>query len=237
MDEPFEIEARGAEQGINPMFGDWRQRFDIEPVSYANPGPARNAFKRAVRQNLRNKFIFVGLVSVTITLYLDARKVLETPAYGDLDNFAKQFLDTFKGRGGLLIDDCQVQRLGISWVDIPFGARFDVEFNSGPDDFMLEPLKLFGMPDGLFYPLSETVWSKEGPVTVPTASVLTVARQIASMTAKKRSMRHQLRQGGCPPFRAFQLGRSVSPVIMGFHRSRVVDSGYELLEWGSWATE
>lgn len=30
MDEPFEIEARGATEGINPMFGEWSQKFDLE---------------------------------------------------------------------------------------------------------------------------------------------------------------------------------------------------------------
>ena len=111
MDEPIEIEARGAAEGINPMFGEWHQQFSLEPVSYSNQGVARTEFKNAIRDLLANKFVFVGQVHVTITLYLDEQKMLETPAYGDLDNYAKQLLDSIKGKGGLLIDDCQVQRL------------------------------------------------------------------------------------------------------------------------------
>ena len=48
IDEPFEIERRGAAAGINPMFGEWQQQFELAPVSYANGGNARAAFKTAV---------------------------------------------------------------------------------------------------------------------------------------------------------------------------------------------
>src|SRR5574337_661129 len=126
MDEEFETEARGAAVGINPMFGEWQQTFDLEPVSYANPGAARAAFKVAVRAQLRNRFVFVGGISITIVLYLDEQKMLETPSYGDIDNHAKQLLDTIKGSGGILIDDCQVQHLDISWIDVPYSARFEM---------------------------------------------------------------------------------------------------------------
>ncbi|MCL4502530.1 MAG: RusA family crossover junction endodeoxyribonuclease [Deltaproteobacteria bacterium] len=234
MDEQFEIEARGAAARINPMFGEWRQRFDIEPVSYSNPGPARMAFKQAVREQLKEKFIFVGQVALTITLFLDEQKMLETPAYGDLDNYAKQLLDTFKGNGGLVVDDCQVQRLDISWIDVPYSAYFEVEFRSGPDDFMPLPIKLYEMPDGLFYPISELVWTNDGIVAAPEGSVLAIAQTIAAMTSATRSLRHQLRLKSIPQFRAFQCGMYLSPAVMGFHRSRVVDSGYELVERRAW---
>lgn len=237
MDEPFQIEARGAAAGINPMFGEWRQKFEIEPVSYANPGTARAAFKQAVRAKLTNKFVFVGQFWFTATLYLDEQKMLETPAYGDLDNYAKQLLDTLKGNGGLFIDDCQVQRLDISWIDVPYGAYFEIEIRSSPDDFLPQPVKLFEMPDGLFYPISEQVWTEEGLVTAPEGSVLALAEMLAKMTTAKKGMRHTLRQEGAPQFRAYQFGKYVSPVLLGFHRSRIVDSGYELVQRSEWTKE
>ena len=48
MDESLEIEARGVAENINPMFGEWSQKFDLEPVSYSNNGPARAAFRQAI---------------------------------------------------------------------------------------------------------------------------------------------------------------------------------------------
>lgn len=234
MDEPFEIEARGAAEGINPMFGAWSQKFDLEPVSYSNPGPARAAFKQAIRDQLKNKFVFVGEVQLMITLCLDEQKMLETPAYGDLDNYAKQLLDSIKGYGGLFIDDCQVQRLDISWVDVTHGAHFEIEIRSRPDDFLPEPLKLYEMSDGLYYPISAQVWTQSGLVEAQDDSIHAMAEALAAMTKAKKTLRHELRQDGSPQFRAFQFGKIVSPILMGFHRSRVVDSGYELVSRATW---
>jgi hypothetical protein len=234
MDEPFEIEARGAAEGINPLFGVWREKFDIEPVSYATPGPSRAAFKQALRDQLKNKFVFVGEVRLVVALHLDEQKMLETPAYGDLDNYAKQLLDSIKGQGGLLIDDCQVQRLDISWIDVPHGAYFEIEITSSPDDFLPVPLKLYEMPDGLFYPISDRVWTQTGIVDVPEGSVQAMAQVLAEMIRAKKARRHELRQEGIPQFRAFQLGKYVSPMLIGFHQSRVMASGYELVPRSVW---
>jgi hypothetical protein len=46
----------------------------------------------------------VGEISLRVVLYLDEQKMLDTPSYGDIDNHAKQLLDTIKGSGGLLIE-------------------------------------------------------------------------------------------------------------------------------------
>jgi hypothetical protein len=61
-----------------------------------------------------------------------------------------------------------------------------------------------------------------------------MAEVLASMTKRKKTLRHKLRQDGSPQFRAFQYGKYVSPILMGFHRSRVVDSGYELISRATW---
>ncbi|MCU0865726.1 MAG: RusA family crossover junction endodeoxyribonuclease [Planctomycetes bacterium] len=235
MDDPTQIEARGASEGINPMFGEWVRKFDLEPVSYQNSGDARRAFKSAVRALLDNKFVFVGEVRVSITLYLEEQKALETPAYGDLDNHAKQILDCIKGRGGLLIDDCQVQRLEISWIDVPRGAYFEVGVRGMPDDFLPDSLRLYEMPDGLFYPLSDKYWTTEGLVDTPAAWLKMVADAIAVMTRNKRAFRHTLRTKGVPEFRAFQASKFVAPSVCGFHRTRIQDSGYDLVPLRNWS--
>ncbi len=234
MDEPLEIEVRGAADKIKPMFGEWSQHFDLEPVSYSNPGSARAAFKQAVRDQLKNKFVFVGEVGLTIRLYLDEQKVLETPRYGDLDNYAKQLLDSIKGHGGLFIDDCQVQHLDISWIDVPCGAQFEIEIKSSPDDWLPESLKLYEMPDGLYYPISNQVLTQRGLTEAKDELIYHMAKSLATMTNAKRTIRHQLRQDGMPQFRAYQHAKYVSPILMGFHRSRVEDSGYELISQASW---
>ena len=210
------------------------QKFNIEPVSYSNKGNARAAFKQAIRDQLTNKFVFTGEVKLTITLYLDEQKMLETPAYGDLDNYAKQLLDSLKGKGGMFIDDCQIQQLVISWIDVPQNACFEIEINSRPDDFLLEPLKLYEMADGLYYPLSEQAWTKKGLISVSEELNLNLALNLLEKTKSKKKWCHILRQDGVSQSRSFQHGRLFLPILMGFHRSRVENSGYKLIKRSEW---
>lgn len=182
----FEIEARGAAQGINPLFGKWHQKFEFEPVSYSNENIRRSKFRDRVRAGLNNKFVYTNLVKVVITIYLDEQKLLETPAYGDLDNFAKSILDAIKGRDGLLIDDCQVQSLDISWIDIPHGAYFEIEVHGSPDDFCQNSLRLYEMSDGSYYPLSKYIWTQSGVKDLNEKDLFFTLLVLASMTKNKK---------------------------------------------------
>ena len=166
--------------------------------------------------------------------FTDEQKMLETPAYGDLDNYAKLLIYSIKGHSGLFIDDCQVQHLDISWVDVTCNAHFEIEIRSGPDDFLPEPLKLYEMSDGLYYPISDQVWTQTGLVKAQDDSIHALAKALAVLTKAKKDMRHMLRLEGESQLRAFQFGRCVSPILMGFHKSRVVDSGYKLKSRATW---
>src|SRR5258706_3228342 len=143
--------------------------------------------------------IYNRSISVEEPYEIEARGAAE-----GINPHAKQMLDTFKGQGGLLIDDCQVQHLDISWIDIPFGAHFEVEFKAGPDDFLPLPLKLFEMSDGLFYPISTRVWTQKGLIEASTEILSFQANIPAELTQTKKAFRHKLRLSGVPQFRAFQ---------------------------------
>jgi Holliday junction resolvase RusA-like endonuclease len=197
-------------------------------------GSARAAFKQSVREQLKNKFVFSSEIKLSIILYLNEQKMLETPAYGDLDNYAKQLLDSMKGHGGLFIDDCQVQHLDISWIDIPDKAYFEIEINSLTDEFLPEPLKLYEMPDGLYYPISKQSWTQEGLVEKEEDEIHEIAKILKTLTNTKKTIRHQLRQKGSQQLEAYKLSKYVSPNVMGFHKSRVIDSGYELIDYKLW---
>ena len=232
--EDYETESRGVEAGINPFMGAWQMKFALEPVSYSNLGAAKSAFKAAVRSKLTNKFVYSFEVKVQIVLYLNEQKMMESPAYGDLDNYAKMILDCVKGNGGILIDDCQVQSLSIHWIDVPKASHFEVEITSAPDDFVQLPLKLYEMPDGLYYPVSRSYWTKSGVVEVPLESVKVLLEALAKMTNGKRRFRHELRAAGLEALLAFQHSKKVSLALTGFHKTRVVDSGFELFSLIDW---
>jgi hypothetical protein len=102
---------------------------------------------------------------------------------------------------------------------------------------MLLPLRLYVMPDGLYYPLSEQAWTTEGLQAVSARKTFALTHALADMTRRKRTRRHDLRQAGLPQFRAFQHGKYVSPILMGFHRTRVEQSGFELVRYKTWTQQ
>jgi hypothetical protein len=63
----YEIQRRGALEGLNPMAGEWRGRFDFAPTSYSAPPIKRQDFKEHLQAVLNNKFLFSHLVQVTLT--------------------------------------------------------------------------------------------------------------------------------------------------------------------------
>lgn len=237
IEESFEIEQCGYDAGNNPFMGEWRKTFNFQPVSYANKSELKQEFKKKLRSELNNRFVYFHQVTLTITLYLNHEKVLETPEYGDLDNYAKSICDALKGNGGIMIDDCQIQRIDISWIDVPKESYFEVELRSSPDDFMPAELRLYEMPDRLYYPVSNLMWDNGNIVKVDLINKYVELKALATMTSAKRTLRHHVRQEGTPQFRAFQYGRRVSPIKWAFHPTRVADSGYQMVSRGEWEAE
>lgn len=237
IEEPFEIEQRGYDSGFNPFMGEWKKKFNFPPVSYANKSEIKQEFKRRVRNELGNKFVYFHQVTLIVTLYLNHEKILETPEYGDLDNYAKSICDAIKGNGGIMIDDCQIHRIDISWIDVPKESFFEIEIRSSPDDFMSADLKLYQMPDGLYYPVSNSVWRNGSIVEVDSINRYLELNALSVMTSTKRTLRHSERQAGTPQFRAFQQGRSISPIKWAFHPTRVADCGYPMIPRREWENE
>lgn len=233
-DGAFETEAAGAKAGFNPMFGGWRQRFDFAPVPHRGTGgPARQAFQDAIRAQLTNKFVFWGEVQVIITLFLDVQTVLETSETADVDNYAKSILDALKGPQGIIIDDTQVQALTISWID-SHEVYFEIEMRGSVDDFFTKPLRFFEMPDGLFYPQPTHAWDPAGPKPYTDLDHFGGLTITEMMAGGKRRMRHVLRQAGQTRLQASRNSAYFETQLRGFHRSRLADSGYELVLSGEW---
>lgn len=232
-DEPFEIEAAGAKSGFNPMFGVWHQRFDFPPVPHRAGGSDRREFQERLRAALRNHFVFWGEVQITITLFLDVQTVLETSETADVDNYAKAILDALKGPDGIVIDDTQVQALTISWIDSHV-TYFEVEIRSSPDDFMMKPVSFFEMPDGLFYPQPVTFWAAAGPTKATDFDHFAGLTFSEFMAGGKRHMRHTLRQAGQTRLEASRNSTYIKTQLRGFHRSRIADSGFEMVGLTDW---
>lgn len=236
-DEAMDHERKGADAGINPMFGDWQHVFDFAPISYAAGSVARAAFRAAIQAELTNRFFFTNEVRLEIVLHLDVQTVLETDSTADVDNYAKAILDGLKGPDGILLDDTQVQALTIYWID-SYGqdrSRFEIRISASPDDFMLKPLAFYEMPDGLWYPYARNVWSADGEAQSDLSfyAGLLVTESIAAV---QKQGRHLMRQSGLSRLRAYQAGQYLASSARGFHKSRV-DGGFAMHDRHSWQAE
>lgn len=224
-DEAVEHERKGANEGLNPMFGSWQHRFDFAPISYATGGVKRAAFRDAIQAELETRFFYSNEVRLDIVLYLDVQTVLETDETADVDNYAKAILDGLKGPSGILFDDTQVQALTICWLDSYGRDRtyFEVSVSSSPDDFMLKPVEFYEMPDGLWYPHGRRMWSDGGREDQSVRNHYAGLLILEMMSSVKRDARDLFRKSGMDRLRAYQKGMYVSSSARGFHRSRIDD--------------
>lgn len=234
-DEAFEHERKGADAGLNPMFGDWKHRFDFAPISYAAAGVKRAAFREAIQAELKNNFFYTNEVRLDIVLHLEVQTVLETDETADVDNYAKAILDGLKGPNGILFDDTQVQALTIYWLDSYGRDRtyFEVSISSSPDGFMLKPVELYEMPDGLWYPHGRRMWSDGGQEDQSDRNHYAGLLILEVMSSVKRDARHLFRKSGMDRLRAYQQGMHLSSSARGFHRSRI-DEGFPMHARRNW---
>ena len=230
IDEDMTIEYEGFKNGHNPLNGEWEQTFNFSPVSYSNKSEAKTDFKTKIQSQLLEKYIFTNEIQITITLYLDEEKMLTTPEYGDLDNYAKSICDAIKGYNGLIIDDCQIQRLDISWIDVPQNPYFIISIKSLPNNFMTsENLVLYEMPDKLYYPFSEYFWEEGKLLKMHIKEKTFLINALHDLTSSKKSIKHKLRQTGNSRQHAFKSSQYLSPMYLGFHKTRIIDSGFEII--------
>jgi hypothetical protein len=233
-DDPIFVERRGADAGINPMFGEWQKTFNFAPVPYRDGGARLRAFHEAMAAELTNRWIYSHEVQLDITLHLDVQTVLETSDTADLDNYAKAILDGLKGPRGIMFDDTQVQALAISWLDGYGDPSFRVSAKSSPDDFVLKPVEFYEMPDGLWYPHGRFVWSNGGEEPLPDKSHFAGLSIIELMSSVKTRARAEMRNAGADRLRAYQRGMYVSSMARGYPRARIADSGFTLQPRREW---
>ncbi len=153
---------------------------------------------------------------------------------GDLDNYSKVICDSLKGSNGLLIDDSQIQRLEIAWIDTCKTPYFEVSISGHPDEYCIKPLRLYEMSNKMFYPISFLKWSPSGLVNVTNDNILRELFLLNFMTSTARQIRHKLRQDGLCRDDAFYQTLGINPVLKGFHKNRVTDSNFELVKFNQW---
>ena len=236
-EEPFHTESKGAENGVNPFFGEWRQRFRFSPVASTAKPERRQNFRQRIQEAIGCSFYFTDEVKVEITLHIDEQRIRETDQTADLDNFAKCILDCLKGKNGILIDDCQIQSLHISWIDIyDDNEWFEVEIRGHPDEFLLRDVVLYEMPDKLWYPLSNHSWDNGEALPVNEVTRLAGPLILEAMTDFSRKLRSKMRATGLSRMQAYRKSKYHSTGARGFHKSRV-EGEFDLVPMKKWKAD
>jgi Holliday junction resolvase RusA-like endonuclease len=235
-EENLEQYFNGYERGEHPSVdGAVSRVFDFAPVPYPSKEKLRNRYHEFIHQ-VRTKlsdisYIFIGRVRLEITLYFEEEKLEKTPDIADLDNYAKAIGDALKGPESLLIDDSQIQSLHISWIDTLKEPYFKIEIESHfPHLWKPKPLALYEMPDKLYYPFN----FKEVHSNSIDKQHLEHFREIISIITKAR---HEARQQGMDKLDAEYYVTLNKPILPGFHKTRVANSGFQLYKLNEWLKE
>ena len=224
----WDLEYNLLTKGYNPLFGEQILYFQIEPKCYQSK--FKTEFITLIQDRFRGlHYYFTNEVQVLINLRFNEQKRYATPDIGDLDNYAKVICDSLKGVNGIIVDDTQIQSLGISWIDTCKKPEFQILIKSLPDDFRMKPLILVEMPDRLFYPLSQTSWTKNGPEKVADDAFFSYVDNLKALIHKSNTWRHELRESGSNQNEAYYKSRGISPDIRGYHKNRILDAGFDIV--------
>ena len=198
-------------------------KFPFAPESTKN----RGRFRKAVHNVIQSEgvdFLLTGEVHVRWALFLDEEQRRRTDRYADCDNYVKTLNDAIKGPEGILIDDTQVQSLSVSWIDTRETEYFELVIESRIDDSLRKPLALYELADDLYYPATDEFAGHLIPLAEQT--ILRAVHVVNKIEAA----------GSPGDRRRWDILRMALPNLTGFHKSRVIDSGFPLYgrhEWES----
>ncbi len=98
------------------------------PVSRQAKKAHRERFQDEVkRQTISFPFILTGELQVRITWLVSERKRYESDSSPDVDNTLKPMIDALTGPNGVMIDDCQIQSICCTWIDINDNESIEIE--------------------------------------------------------------------------------------------------------------
>lgn len=230
-EEENKFEYEQSKRGLNPFWGKYSQRFAIKPIPYGNRNKQR--FKEDVQSYFQSThYYFVDEVKVHINLYLNEGRRYETPDSADLDNYSKLICDCLKGSKGILIDDIQIQHLSVSWFDVINEEYFEMTIHGRTDDFVMKDVEFYEMPNGMYYPISNKVWTIEGVKEFE--EKLKMVEILCDSLRLLGKVRHQMHQEGLQGETAYHEYMKYHPIIRGFNKNRILESGFKLSTMVEW---
>lgn len=138
------------------MFGEIQFTIPCAPVSQQATRAAKERFTAEVRKITEPlEYLLDGEIRLEIVWSISEYDRWETPDAPDVDNILKPLLDALCGPQGILLDDCQVQALGVSWLDWTLDTQsVEILLKFRSDEFLRkEGLSFVRFKDGLCFPI------------------------------------------------------------------------------------
>lgn len=176
-------------------------------VSQQASGSSKAQLKEAVRKAISKTEVFLtGEVRLSVDWMIHDRIRYETDTAPDVDNILKPTIDALTGPDGILIDDCQVQRVNCGWIDWTSEEQaFDVEIEYFEDE-MISSRDIFFVQfaNGLCFPFERDLPNEITETLVQHLNDRLAARDaIASLTGN------------------YHTALYVMPIQRFFHRTRI----------------
>jgi Holliday junction resolvase RusA-like endonuclease len=184
------------------------------PVSQQASGAAKSDLKSVVRKVISGTdFFLTGEVRLNLDWRIHDRIRYETDTAPDIDNILKPTIDALTGPDGVLLDDCQIQRVNCGWIDWNKDEQaFDIELEYFEDELIPSRNIIFvQFNNGLCFP-----FAKDLPEDI-TAEL--VAHLVKRLETRDRIV--SLTD-------SYHAGLYIMPIQRFFHRSRV--RGFAVIE-------
>ncbi len=143
-----------------------RVEIPVAPVSQQASGLDKAALKQQIQTALQPYELFLtGEVRLNIDWMIHDRLRYETDTAPDVDNILKPTIDALCGPSGVLIDDCQIQRVNCGWIDSSDETKqaltLEIEY---VEDEVIESKEIFFIqfPKGLCFPIEKDIPNRIG---------------------------------------------------------------------------
>lgn len=190
-----------------PECGELSFSFNLEPVSLQSSSSKRKFVKSEIKKITSTiNYLLSGDVKIEIQWLTNEQERYESANALDIDNIIKPILDGLSGPTGILIDDCQVQRIGSHWIDwTKHEHQLNITIQFTPDVYVTKKNLIFlGLEKNLFIPMhSDLPWNHKEAVIDCLEKAINLKEELLSLT------------------KDYHQAKIVMPVQRFFHKSRI----------------
>jgi hypothetical protein len=201
--------------------GEFKRIFQIDDDLHNSSG-IKNLIKFIQDQISKIKFVYYGQIRIDLVLNID-NKINEEDCF-DKNLYTTLVCEALKGPQGIYIEESQIQRLDLNFLRCTGKSRLEILIKGNVDEYVIKPLLMYEMPDGLFYPVSFRVWSRDGIKDITPEQKGIILASLYKITKKKMGSNYI----GSYTLDDFKITSYKSPMLKGFSKEQAYKSGFNM---------